>query len=83
MPKVKLGMRASRQTDDDRMLIALIDKNLKIRGMQKKELAVKTGMAESTLYSRCRKPGDFKRSELRRIFNVLGFSDEDKAAIKW
>ncbi len=87
MPKTKLSIRESNKTSkkasEDRMLVALIDKNLTMVGMQKKELAVLLHMGESTLHARCRNPGDFRRSELQRIFEVLHFSEEDKAQIKW
>lgn len=90
MPKTRLGESVKKSNNvkvskaaDDRILVALIQKNLAIVGMQKKELAVLLHMGESTLHSRCKNPEDFRRSELRTLFEVLQFSEEDKAQIKW
>lgn len=83
MPKVTINKKASQRASEDKILVALINKNLTILGMQKKELAVRIHMGESTLHARCRRPGTFRRSELQDIFDVLHFSEADKAQIKW
>ena len=82
MPKIKSN-KADKQAAEDRELAALIIKNLAVCGMKKAELAEAIGLAPNTLYYRLRHPGTFRRMELQKIFDLLGFSAEDKAAIKW
>lgn len=85
MPKVKIAayQEAKQRIEDDNHLIALLNKNLTLMGLNKKELAAALGMPKDTMYYRFRNPGTFRRDELQRIFAVLRFSPEDKAAVRW
>lgn len=83
MPRVKLNERMRQYEQEDRELVALIEKYLCLARMKKEDLAVRSGVNISTLYSRLRSPGEFRRAELRSIFNVLKVPKEEVASIKW
>lgn len=62
-------------------LKSLIAKNLVICGYSKKELAIKLCMSTSSLYSKINDPNKFTLKELRGLFEVLRFTQEDKLAV--
>lgn len=78
MPKLK-------ETEDqkkDRMLAAIIAKNMTLYGYtDKKELALLLRMNRSSFYRKLRGDSDFTKTELRRLFRVLKFTPEEKEAV--
>ena len=80
MPRLK---SVDRKKMADTEMMAIISKYLTLRGLTRRDLARRILMPETTLYARCRNPGDFRREELMKIFNVLNVSEDDKDAIPW
>ena len=46
-----------------------------LRGMTGKDLATELGIAETTLYRKMGNDGDFSRSEINRIMEILSIED--------
>ena len=65
----------------NKMLTALMSKYLSLSDMDKRALAVRMHMSRSTLYNRLSDPGSIQLDELRRMFQVLGFTDDEKLQV--
>ncbi len=77
MPKLK----PSKTEMQNRELVASMEKQMRIRGLGKKETAKRAGFKESTFYYRLKHPETFDVGELRRIFAVLHYPDDEKGRI--
>lgn len=60
---------------------ASINRYLLLRGMNKKDLAKRTGIPESTLHRHLREQEKFSLSEIRRIRDVLNMPHEEIAKV--
>jgi|GEM_PF-1674278 len=65
----------------DLSLQATIDRHLRLRGITKKELAVRLHMGLPTLFNKIREPEKFTLGELRRLGRELKIEEGEKAAI--
>ena len=74
MPKLKL----SKTELQDRTLVGSIENRMRIQGIDKKETAERAGFKKSTFYYRLKHPETFDIGELRRVFTVLHYPDEEK-----
>ena len=62
----------------DRTLVGSMENQMRIQGIDKKGTAKRAGIKENTFYYRLNHPDTFKVGELRRIFAVLHYPDEEK-----
>lgn len=74
MPKLK----PSKAEMQDRTLVGSIENRMRIQGTDKKGTAKQAGIAESTFYHRLNHPETFTLREIRRIFTVLHYPDDEK-----
>lgn len=65
----------------NRILIGSIENRMRIMGYDKREVAKKSGFAESTFYYRLRQPETFSLRELRVVFKVLRYPAEEAEKI--
>ena len=76
---------AKKETDEQKkrkLLLAYLAKNKMLCGIpDDKTLALRLHMHPSTLCRKLKSANGFTESELRRMFKVLCFSDEEKAAV--
>ena len=77
MPKLK----PSKTELQDRTLVGSMENQMRIQGIDKKGTAKQAGFAESTFYQRLRNPDTFTIRELRRVFAVLHYPDEEKERV--
>lgn len=78
MPKLK----DSPEVAQDKLFKALTAKNMMLCGYNhNNELAIKMRMHEHTLNYKLKDPDKFTRKELRRLFALLKFTEEEKGAI--
>ena len=78
MPKL---VRTERQQKDLNFR-AYVEKNMVLQGIDTKpELAKRMGICHSTLYRKLQQPDYFTTKELRSLFKVLHFSNEEKAEV--
>ncbi len=61
----------------DTNLKALVAKNLVLRGYNKKDLAILLSMSPASLYNKLSNPDSFTFGELRKLKEVLRFTDEE------
>ncbi len=86
MPRLRKTTEQIREEElvrKDRSLMAIIKKNMALRGWKDKDLAAAIGMPNSTYCCRAKSPSEFRRKELIAIFTVLDISDTDKREIEW
>lgn len=74
MPRLAVG----KEEMQNRILKGAIENRLAIVNMTKPELAKKTGIPESSLYSKIRNPSKFNLADLRKVFVVLRMPEEEK-----
>lgn len=78
MPKLKERPEEAQ----DRMFRALVAKNMELCGIhEQKELATRIGIGETAMVYKMQEPDKFRRKELRRIFQVLKFTEEEKGQV--
>lgn len=78
MPKLK----ERPEEKQDRLFKALVAKNMTLCGYEyNTELAIKLRMGRKTLGQKLASPDRFTRKELRRLFDLLEFSEDEKGAI--
>lgn len=78
MPRLKESESAAK----DRLLRALIAKNMAMKGIEyKKDLAKYLNMSDRTVREKIRHPDQFTRLELRMLFSILNFTAEEKEAV--
>lgn len=78
MPK----LRDTQQEKQDKLFKGLVAKNMMIRGYEyNKDLAPKMHMHERTFNYKLDDPDKFTRKELRKLFNLLEFSEEEKGLV--
>lgn len=65
----------------NRILIGSMENRMRIMGYEKREVARKSGMADSTFYYRLNHPETFSLRELRVIFKVLKYPGEEAEKI--
>jgi hypothetical protein len=68
---------AVKQPDKRTVLNALIAKYLVVHGYTKPNLAVLLSMSTASLYNKLNNPNMFTLKELRRLFEVLKFSQDE------
>ncbi|WP_130861465.1 helix-turn-helix domain-containing protein [Bacilliculturomica massiliensis] len=78
MPKLK-----ERQDEkQDRLFAAFLAKNMALRQISSQdEIAKMLGINRSTLNYKLKNPDRFTRKELRSLFKMLGFTDEEKSQV--
>ena len=78
MPKLKI----SEQEQKDRAFVGLIKLKMELEGYpRQQDLAERLNINRSTLSYKINNPDAFTRRELRRLFQVLKFTPEDKARV--
>jgi hypothetical protein len=78
MPKLK----ESPEEKQDKLFRGLVAKNMTLCGIShNNELAPKMHMHEQTFNYKMNAPDKFTRKELRRLFSVLKFTEEEKGSI--
>lgn len=78
MPK----LREPPETKQDKLFLALIEKNKVLCGIyEDQELAARLGIDRKTMRNKLREPDRFTRRELRRLFNILRFTEEEKSLV--
>ena len=73
MPKVTLCSRDKPMND---ALLAEIARGMAVKGKHPKDIALYTGVSKGTALNRRNKPETFQLGELRKLFNVMGTSNE-------
>ncbi len=71
----------AKQLDERIELNALIAARLVRYGYTKKELAIKLSMSPASLYNKLNNPDRFTRKELRKLFEVFNFTQQEKLNI--
>lgn len=74
MPKLR------QTTEQTRKMQGVIAKGLAEQGMKKKHLAIKLHLSLTSLYARLNEPERFTVGELKKMAEVLKFTDIDKQA---
>jgi hypothetical protein len=75
-------LRDSDEVKRDRLFKAYAAKNMALCGYDhNKDLAPRMHMHQRTFNYKMRDPDKFTRKELRTLFQILKFSDEEKAGI--
>ena len=74
MPKLSM----SKDEEMDRIIRGSIKNAQELQGMNVGKLSKLTGIPVSTLYYKMRNPTEFNLGELRTIFRVLRYKDEEK-----
>ena len=69
---------ATKQPDKRTNLNASVAKYLVLYGYSKPELAVMLSMSTASLYNKLNNPDKFTLREIRRLFDVLKFKQEEK-----
>lgn len=78
MPKLKDSPEATQ----DKLFKALVAKNMTLCGISNnRELASKAHIGEKAFYLKIKDPDKFTRKELRRLFSLLKFTEEEKGQI--
>ena len=78
MPK----LRDSPGEKQDKLFKALTVKNMTLCGYNhNNELAIKMRMHEQTLNYKLKDPDKFTRKELRKLFTLLNFTEEEKGMV--
>lgn len=78
MPK----LAQTEEQTKDLILRSLVDKNMVLRGIRTKpELAKRIGRSHTALYDKLANPEKFTVLELRRLFKVLHFTEEERRSI--
>lgn len=78
MPKLK----ERPEQKQNKMFTALLKKNMELSGITEyQELAGRIGINKTTMCYKLKEPDKFTRRELRKIFCILKFSDEEKSAV--
>ena len=73
---------AARKPDNRTIILqAIIAYKLKIYGYTKQELAVMLSMCPASLYNKLNKPDSFTVKELRKLFEIFSFTQEEKLNI--
>lgn len=57
--------------------VATIAKYLSFYGLDKRELGLKIGLSQTSVYNKIREPQKFTLEETRKIFKVLHFTNEE------
>ena len=63
------------------ILKSIINQRLTVQGWQKKDLAAQLLMSSSSLYNKISKPEMFTLGELRLLFKVLKFTEDEKLLV--
>ena len=74
MPKVKESPEKARIT----LFKATLSKYLSLRGITKEKLASCLLMSRSTFWDKLNNPDMFRLGEIRQLFSLLEFSEEDR-----
>jgi pantothenate kinase len=77
VPKLKLNDTEQK----NRVVNALIKKNMVLLGVNDEELAIKARFTRRTLQNRRNNPESYTLGELRRICTALKLTDEEKAQL--
>ena len=78
MPKLKI----SEQEQKDRAFVGLLKLKMELEGYSRQQdLAERLNINRSTLSCKINNPDTFTRRELRRLFQVLKFTAEEKARV--
>lgn len=65
----------------NRILIGSMENRMRIMGYEKREVARKSGIADSTFYYRLNHPDTFSLKELRAVFKVLKYPGDEAERI--
>jgi hypothetical protein len=75
-------LRDSDELKQDKLFKALVAKNMTLSGYSfNNELAPKMHMHERTFNYKIQEPDRFTRKELRLLFRILKFSNEEKSQV--
>lgn len=78
MPKLK----DSPEEKQDKLFKALVAKNMALYGCKNnRELAARLHIGEKAFYLKIKDPDRFTRKELRRLFTLLKFTEEEKGMV--
>lgn len=78
MPKLK----DSPEVAQDKLFKALVAKNMTLCGFKNnRELAARALIGEKAFYLKIKDPDKFTRKELRRLFTILKFTEEEKGSV--
>lgn len=78
MPKLK----ENEQEKKNRLLAAYISKYMTLYGYKNiDDLAIKWHMKRSTAYNRLKNPSKINLGEIRILFDVLHFTDEERLSV--
>lgn len=72
---------ASRDEEKNRIIRGSIKEAQELRGMNVAKISLLTGIPQSTLYQRIQHPERFTVGELRAVFKVLRYKEEEKIHI--
>lgn len=71
-------LAVSQDEQMNRVIRGSIKNGIELQGMDVPKVSKLTGIPESTLYQRLQYPGNFRVCELRLIFKVLRYKEDDK-----
>lgn len=74
-------LAVSKEEEMNRVIRGSIKGSIELQGMNVAKLSKLTGVPAPTLYQKIREPERFTVRELRAIFRVLRYSEEDKERI--
>jgi hypothetical protein len=75
-------LRNSDEEKQDMLFKALVAKNMTLCGCKNnRELAARLHIGEKSFYLKIKDPDKFTRKELRRLFAILKFSEEEKGQV--
>lgn len=77
MPKLK----ESSEQQKNRVLRALILKNMELHDITSDQIALKLCFTKRTLLNKMKRPETFTLGELRKLCLILKFSNEEKAMV--
>ncbi len=78
MPK----LRDTQEERQDKLFKALVAKNMMLCGCKNnRELAARLHIGEKAFYLKIKNPDRFTRKELRRLFSLLKFTEEEKGQV--
>lgn len=76
---MSMNSKTKAQNDKKKTLLAsYVASKLILYGYNKHELAILIGFSHASLYKKLNDPEGFTLKELRRLFTVLKFTDEEK-----
>ena len=74
-------LRVSEQQAKTDMFCATVAKQMSLKHIGKDQLSRLLGMSRSTFWEKMKTPTLFRLGELRQLFSVLDFTDEEKRIV--